>query len=57
MIPLSDHADFPSLLRYIELAEPKNVWLNHGRPDFAAHLRRLGIDATYLEANQQLALF
>ena len=57
MIPLSDHADFPALLRYIERAEPKKVWLNHGRRDFCRHLRRLGVDAEYLEANQQLALF
>ena len=57
MIPLSDHADFPSLLRYIERAEPKKVWLNHGPVDFTGNLRRLGIDAEYLQANQQLALF
>jgi len=57
MIPLSDHADFPSLVRYIERAEPKKVLLNHGWRDFAGHLRRLGIDAEYLEANQQLAMF
>jgi len=57
MIPLSDHADFPSLVRYIERAEPKKVLLNHGWRDFARHLRRLGINAEYLEANQQLALF
>jgi Cft2 family RNA processing exonuclease len=57
MIPLSDHADFPSLLRYIERAEPKKVLLNHGRRDFVRQLRRLGIDAEYLEPHQQLALF
>ena len=57
MIPLSDHADFPSLVRYIERAQPKKVLLNHGWRDFAWHLRRLGINAEYLEANQQLALF
>ncbi len=57
MIPLSDHADFPSLLHYIERAEPKKVWLTHGRRDFVHHLRRRGIDAEYLEAQQQLALF
>ena len=57
MIPLSDHADFPSLLAYIERAEPKKVWLNHGSPEFVHHLRRLGINAEYLEAHKQLALF
>jgi Cft2 family RNA processing exonuclease len=57
MIPLSDHADFPALLAYVERAQPKKVWLNHGRNDFVCQLRRLGIDAEYLEAHQQLALF
>jgi Cft2 family RNA processing exonuclease len=57
MIPLSDHADFPSLVRYIERAEPKKVLLNHGWRDFAWQLRRLGINAVYLEEHQQLAMF
>lgn len=52
---LSDHADYPALLRYIELAQPKKVLLNHGWPDFAYRLRRLGIDAEYLEEHAQLA--
>ena len=56
-IPLSDHADFPSLLRYIERAEPKKVLLNHGWRDFEWRLRRMGINAEYLEQHQQLALF
>jgi Cft2 family RNA processing exonuclease len=55
--PLSDHADFPSLLRYIELAQPRKVLLNHGWRDFAHRLRRAGVDAEYLESNAQLALF
>jgi Cft2 family RNA processing exonuclease len=57
MIALSDHADFPALVRYVERAQPKKVLLNHGWRDFAWHVRRLGIDAEYLEAHQQLALF
>jgi Cft2 family RNA processing exonuclease len=55
--PLSDHADFPSLLRYVELAAPRKVLLNHGWRDFAHRLRRAGVDAEYLESNAQLALF
>lgn len=55
--PLSDHADYPALLRYIELAQPKKVLLNHGWPDFVHRLRGLGIDAEYLSENAQLALF
>ena len=54
--PLSDHADYPALLRYIELAEPKKVLLNHGWRDFTYRLRRLGVDAEYLEENAQLSL-
>ncbi len=54
---LSDHADYPSLLRYIELAQPKKVLLNHGWRDFVHRLRGMGIDAEYLEENAQLALF
>jgi Cft2 family RNA processing exonuclease len=54
---LSDHADYPSLLRYIERAQPKKVLLNHGWRDFVYRLRGLGINAEYLEANAQLTLF
>lgn len=54
---LSDHADYPALLRYIELAQPKKVLLNHGWRDFVYRLRALGIDAEYLEEHQQLTLF
>ncbi|MBV9270032.1 MAG: MBL fold metallo-hydrolase [Candidatus Eremiobacteraeota bacterium] len=54
---LSDHADYPSLLRYIEMAKPKKVLLNHGWRDFVHRLRALGIDAEYLEEHAQLTLF
>jgi Cft2 family RNA processing exonuclease len=54
---LSDHADYPSLLRYLELAQPTKVLLNHGWRDFVYTLRRLGFDAEYLEEHAQLALF
>ncbi len=54
---LSDHADFPALLDYIERAQPRKVLLTHGWKDFVWRLRRMGIDATYLEPNEQLALF
>jgi Cft2 family RNA processing exonuclease len=55
--PLSDHADYPSLLRYVELAQPRRVILNHGWPDFALRLRKLGVEAEYLEEHAQLTLF
>jgi Cft2 family RNA processing exonuclease len=55
--PLSDHADFPSLLRYIELAQPKKVLLTHGYKGFTAFLRKRGVHAEYLEECAQLTLF
>jgi Cft2 family RNA processing exonuclease len=54
---LSDHADYPALLDYIERAQPKKVLLNHGWRDFVYRLRSLGIDAEYLEEHAQLSLF
>lgn len=54
---LSDHADYPALLRYLELAQPRRVILNHGYRDFADRVRKLGIEAEYLDEHRQLALF
>lgn len=54
---LSDHADYPALIKYIELAQPNKVLLNHGWRDFVYRLRGMGIDAEYLEENPQLTLF
>ena len=54
---LSDHADYPALLQYVELAQPRKVLLNHGWRDFVYRLRRIGIDAEYLEHHAQLELF
>jgi hypothetical protein len=55
--PLSDHADYPGLLRYLELAQPRRVILNHGYRDFVERVRKLGIEAEFLEERRQLALF
>jgi Cft2 family RNA processing exonuclease len=54
---LSDHADYPALLHYVERAQPRKVLLNHGWRDFVYRLRALGVDAEYLEDNAQLSLF
>lgn len=54
---LSDHADYPGLLRYVELAQPKKVLLNHGPREFVHHLRSAGVDVEYLDEHAQLALF
>jgi len=52
--PLSDHADFPDLLRYVELVQPKQVFTLHGfAAEFARALRDRGIEAWAIgEANQ-----
>ncbi|MBI5177077.1 hypothetical protein HY995_03245 [Candidatus Micrarchaeota archaeon] len=43
---LSDHADFPSLLRFVEATGAKKVWCVHGfANEFAYELRKKGIHA------------
>jgi Cft2 family RNA processing exonuclease len=56
--PLSDHADYPSLLKFVELVQPKRVFTVHGfAQEFAATLRQRGIDALALGQPNQLDLF
>ncbi len=38
--PLSDHADFDDLIRYVEMTSPRNIYLIHGFAEFADHLTR-----------------
>ncbi len=53
--PLSDHADFPDLMRFVELVQPKRVLTLHGfAREFAATLRARGIDALALGQTNQL---
>jgi Cft2 family RNA processing exonuclease len=55
--PLSDHADYDELLRYVELVQPKRVLTVHGfAAEFAADLRRRGIEAWALTQENQLEL-
>ena len=54
---LSDHCDFDELLEVVELSGADQVYTVHGyTEDFARVLRRRGIRAWALEANEQLAL-
>jgi len=56
--PLSDHADYPSLLKFVDLVQPKRVFTVHGfAQEFAATLRQRGIDALALGQPNQLDLF
>jgi DNA ligase-1 len=55
--PLSDHADFPELLRLVQTLMPKKVFTLHGfAADFARTLRELGFDAQALNEDEQLTL-
>lgn len=59
-IPLSDHADFGELLRYVDKVKPRKVWTTHGYArDLAAALRHRGYDAQVLperDEDRQLEL-
>ena len=55
--PLSDHADFDDLLRFVEQVNPRQVYTLHGfAGDFAATLRERGIEAWALSEENQLDL-
>ena len=55
--PLSDHADFPSLLAYARATGAGRVYTIHGQAEaFAAALRRQGIRAQPLREQLQLEL-
>src|SRR5437868_7251502 len=55
--PLSDHADYSDLLRYVELVQPKRVLTLHGfAAQFAHDLRDRGIEAWALTGENQLEL-
>lgn len=54
---LSDHCDFDELMLLVERSGAEQVYTVHGyAEDFARSLRRKGIRAWALEANEQLAL-
>jgi Cft2 family RNA processing exonuclease len=53
--PLSDHADYNDLLRFVELVQPKRVLTLHGfAREFAQTLRARGVDALALGHGNQL---
>ena len=55
--PLSDHADFPSLLRYARATGARRIFTVHGHAaELAAALRAQGIRAEPLEERRQLEL-
>jgi DNA ligase-1 len=55
--PLSDHADYSDLVRYVELVQPKRVLTLHGfAAEFARDLRDRGMEAWALSEQNQLEL-
>ena len=48
VLPLSDHADYPDLLRTVTESGAKTVYTVHGGPKFAADLQGRGVDARVL---------
>ena len=55
--PLSDHADYADLLRFVELVQPKRVLTVHGYvEEFARTLRERGIEAWALGVDNQLEI-
>lgn len=57
VFPLSDHADYDDLIKYVELVNPHRVLTLHGfSAEFAADLRRRGVEAWALNAQNQMEL-
>ncbi|MGH8045811.1 MAG: MBL fold metallo-hydrolase RNA specificity domain-containing protein [Chthoniobacterales bacterium] len=55
--PLSDHAGYDDLLRFVELVNPKRVFTMHGfAREFARDLRARGVEAWTLSGVDQLEL-
>lgn len=55
--PLSDHADFPGLLEFVDLVAPSRIGTLHGyAADFAWRLRERGYEAWALSEPEQLTL-
>ncbi|CAM2810557.1 ATP-dependent DNA ligase [Rariglobus hedericola] len=55
--PLSDHADYDDLLRFVDLVQPRRVLTLHGfASDFARTLRDRGIEAWAIGQDNQLEM-
>jgi DNA ligase-1 len=55
--PLSDHADYDDLLRYVDLVKPQRVLTLHGfAAQFARDLRDRGVEAWALSEENQMEL-
>ncbi len=55
--PLSDHADYNDLIRYVDLVQPRRVFTLHGfAVEFARDLRERGVEAWALNKENQMEL-
>jgi DNA ligase-1 len=55
--PLSDHADYNDLIRYVDLVQPRRVFTLHGfAAEFARDLRQRGVEAWALNEENQMEL-
>ena len=55
--PLSDHADYPDLLAFVDQVQPKLVYTLHGfAKEFATTLRARGVEAWAIGQQNQLDL-
>jgi DNA ligase-1 len=55
--PLSDHADYTDLIRYVDLVRPQRVFTVHGfSAEFARDLRERGVEAWALNKENQMEL-
>src|SRR5262245_5481094 len=55
--PLSDHADYDDLVRYVQLVQPRRVFTLHGfAAAFASDLRARGVEAWALNEENQMEL-
>jgi DNA ligase-1 len=55
--PLSDHADYNDLIRYVDLVQPRRVFTLHGfAAEFARDLRERGMEAWALSEENQMEL-
>ena len=57
VFPLSDHADYDDLIRYVELVKPRRVLTLHGyAAAFATDVRSMGTEAWALSEENQMEL-
>jgi Cft2 family RNA processing exonuclease len=57
VFPLSDHADYPDLLRFVEAVKPKKILTTHGfAREFARDLRSRGHEAWAIGLDNQLEM-